>query len=241
MIQQHLPARRRPKSLAALPTGQRPTLAAPLTPSPVNLLLIPESEPLPPARRLVVLISDVSTDESELARRIWSLASPRGLEVLYLGLCRDPYGEPRARRRLASLAAMTRDDWAHVETRLALGGDWVRTVQAAYRSGDLIVCHAEQTVSAWRFAHKPLSHAMLSALNSPVYVLSGFYPEKSPERPNSTARILSWIIPVTIVAGFFWIQVRIEQLPKDWAHTTLLCISVLVEYALIGIWSHFAL
>ena len=230
-----------PSQLLATPQTEQTQTQGPSQSSAIGFLLIPDGKPLPPARRLVVLIPDVSTDESELARRIWSLASPRGLEVLYLGLCRDPYREPRARRRLASLAAMTRDDWAHVETRLALGGDWVRTVQAAYRSGDLIVCHAEQTVSAWRFAHKPLSHAMLSALNSPVYVLSGFYPEKSPEQPNSTARILSWIIPVTIVAGFFWIQVRIEQLPKDWAHTTLLCISVLVEYALIGIWSHFAL
>jgi len=241
MIHQPIPAQAHPDSPLARRNNQQPDLSVPPLSLPVNLLFIPEDEPLPPARRLVVLIPDVSTDESELARRIWSLASPRGLEVLYLGLCRDPYGEPRARRRLASLAAMTRDDWAHVETRLALGGDWVRAVQAAYRSGDLVVCHAEQTVSAWRLAHKPLSQVMLSALNSPVYVLSGFYPEKSPEQPNSMARILSWIIPVTIVAGFLWIQVRIEQLPKDWVYTTLLCISVLVEYILIAIWSHFAL
>lgn len=239
MIQQPLPAQAHLTPSLAHRHDLQPS--QPVVPSLVaNSLLIPEDRPLPPARRLLVLISDVNTDEAELARRIWSLASPRGLEVLYLGLCRDSYQEPRARRRLASLAAMTRDDWAHVETRLELGQDWVWAVKAAYRADDLIVCHARQSVSAWGFVRKPLSHVILSALNSAVYVLSGFYPETSPDQPNSMAQFISWAIPIIIVAGFSWIQIRIEQLPKDWAHTTLLCISVVVEYSLIGIWSHFA-
>ncbi len=240
MIQQPLPAQAHLTPSLAHRYDLQPSqpVAPPLV---ANSLLIPEDQPLPPARRLLVLISDVNTDEAELAQRIWSLASPRGLEVLYLGLCRDSYQEPRARRRLASLAAMTRDDWARVETRLALGGDWVRAVQTAYRSGDLIVCHAEQSVSAWGFVRKPLSRVILSAFNSAVFVLSGFYPEIPSDQPNLTAQILSWVIPVVIVAGFSWIQIRIEQLPKDWAHTALLSISVVVEYSLIGIWSHFAL
>src|SRR5574341_390636 len=72
----------------------------------------------PSVRRLVVLIPDAEADEAELAAHLWTMASSRQLAVLLLGICGDAGREPRARRRLATLAALIRDNTVHVETRL---------------------------------------------------------------------------------------------------------------------------
>jgi len=209
-------------------------------PSAVARLLIPADEPLPAARRLVVLIPDQDTDETELARRIWALASPRGLAVLFLSLSGDPETEYRVRRRLATLAAITRDDWVSVETHLAFTSDWVRAVLTHHRPGDLVVCPAEQNVRRLGM-RQPLSQALISALDAPVLALSGFFPEMPSALPGFTARLARWSILLAIVAGFFWLQVQISQLPDNWLQTALLGLSVLVEFGLIALWNHFSL
>ena len=57
------------------------------------------------------------------------------------------------------------------------------------------------------------------------------------ERKVSTlqSRVISWLGAITVIAGFFVIQVKLDQLPKDWAHTTLLYVSVFVEFGLLGL------
>ena len=203
----------------------------------VAILLIPEGASLPPAHRLLVLIPNLDVDEVELARRIWSLASPGGLEVLFLGMVRDDHEESRARRRLATLAAITRDNQTHVETQLQFGRHWLQVVRPVWKPGDLIVCHTEQTVLAWGLVRRSLDATLVSALNVPVYVLSGFYPETPSGQPNRIARLIYEAIPFAIMAGFFWIQVQIDQLARGWVNIALMCLSVLVELSLIGIWA----
>lgn len=202
-------------------------------------LLIPGDQPLPPARRLVVLVPDTDVDESELATRIWSLASPRGLAVLYLGMIRDGRAESLTRRRLITLAAITRDDWAHVETRLEPEGNWIQIVRHIWEPGDLIVCHAEQALSGWSLKRKSLAQSLAAALNTPVYVLSGFYPGLPTEQPRWLARLLSWLPPLVLLVLFFMLQVRITWGTTGWIQTALLCLSVIVEFGLIGTWEHF--
>jgi len=217
-------------------SSQKETAA---TPTPAELPL--DDTTLRPAQRLVVLVPAIINDESELARRIWSMASPRRLSVLYLGLCREIEQEAGARRQLATLAAITRDDWATVETRLQIGTDWTRAVRAVYRPDDLIICHAEQQVAAKGFKQQPLSQALLTALDAPVCVLAGFCPQGPSQESKPVSKLFSWLVPIFILAVFFLMQVRIEQLPRDWAHTALLSLSVIVEYALVGLWSYFNL
>jgi len=213
----------------------------PPPPSLVAQLVIPEGQPLPPARRLMVLIPDQDTDETELARRIWALASPRGLAVVYLGLNRDFATESRARRRLATLAAVTRDDRVNVQTRLEVGVDWMRAVRALWRSGDLVVCHAEQMVRAGGLWRKPLGQALVSDLKAPVYLFSGFYSELPMPSASLTARALSWLIPLAILVGFFLIQVQIDQAVTGWLRTTLLSLSVVAEFGMVLIWNRFSI
>lgn len=213
------------------------------TPPSIAQLLIPADQPLPPASRLLVLIPDQDTDETELARRVWELASPRHLAVVYLSLTTDALTEARARRRLATLAAVTRDEWVNVQTRMVIGGDWRKAVRAVWRSGDLVVCHAEQMVpdgfvGMWR---KPLGQALVATLNAPVYLLTGFYMALPAPTTRRFSQLLSWSIPLLILIGFFMLQVQIEQQVTGWLKTMLLSASVALEFGLVGLWNRFSI
>ena len=227
-------------SASSIPsTPSSSTIEVPATPSTIGVLLISADEPLPPARRLIVLVPDMDVDESGLAARIWALASPHGLEVLFLGTLREEQNEFRARRRLATLAAITRDNQVQVEFTVMAHSHWVRAVQGIWRPGDLVVCHAEQTAAARGWRHQPLSQALITALDAPVCILSGFYPKLPSERPNWLVQILAWLPPLAIIVVFFILQVRITQGTAGWVQTALLCLSVFAEFGLIAAWEHF--
>lgn len=227
-----------PQTLAA-PQASRTAAQPALQSSPINIVLIPDGKPLPPARRLVVLIPDLDSDETQLAQRIWALASPRELEVLFLGLCRSPYEESRARRRLATLAAITRDARTPVQTQLVISRDWIEVVRSVWRSGDLVVCHAEQCIRSWIFRRRALSHSLLSAINAPVYTMSGFYPEWSSNENTPVPPLITNAIPVVIIGGFLGLQILIPNGSKGAAYTVLMSASVIAEYTLIALWNHF--
>jgi hypothetical protein len=202
----------------------------------VMSLLMPEGVSLPPARRLVVLVPDLDLDETALSRRIWNLAAPNKLAVLYLGLSHSTPEEPHARRRLATIAALTRDDWVNVNTALAVQEDWASALRPLLRSGDLIICHSEQTTRSWRGA-RPLGNALCQALQVPVHLLEGFYAGDPAQPAHPTARFVFWGGSVVILASAFWLQVQISALPKNWAESALMVLSVVAECGLIGLWS----
>ena len=204
----------------------------------VMSLLMPEGVTLPPANRLVVLVPDMDLDEMAFSRRIWTLAAPSQLGVLFLGVCRVPSDEPRARRRLATIAALTRDDWVHVNTALAVEVDWLGAVRSvlAPLGGDLIVCHAEQTRRGWRGSIS-LGTELCRALQAPVHLLHGFYATDEVQPANQPARFLFWGGSAAIVAGAFLVQVQISALPKNWAESALMALSVVAECGLIGLWN----
>jgi len=229
-----IPARQRPA--AVRPDSTETATPRPAT-SPVMALLMPEGLSLPAPRRLVVLVPDLDLEEAALARRVWNLAAASPLAVLYLGLAPSASEEPSVRRRLATLAALTRDDWVQVSTALALGTDWLAALRPALHSGDLIVCHSEQQVRGWSAA-RPLGNELCRELQKPVHLLSGFYSAKQSELPaHPLGRVAFWGGSLLILAAAFWVQVQISALPKNWAEDTLMVISVLAECGLIGLWS----
>jgi hypothetical protein len=211
--------------------------AAPRPPSPVMALLMPEGVNLAPARRTVVLVPDLDLDEAALARRIWSLAAGGRLSVLYVGLAASTSEEPQVRRRLATLAALTRDEWVSAATTLELGDDWLAALRPVLHAGDLIVCHAEQTVSGWRSAQS-LGHELCRSLQKPVHLLSGFYSgQAAPPPAHPMGRVAFWGGSIVILAAAFWLQLQISALPKTWAESALMVLAVVGECGLIGLWS----
>ena len=202
----------------------------------VMSLLLPEGVALPQARRLVVLVPDLDVDQAALARRIWNLAAPSKRAVLYLGLTTSTSEEPQARRQLASIAALTRDDWVKTSTALVVETDWVSALRPQLRPGDVIVCHTEQMLPGWRGA-QPLGHALCQILQTPVHLLEGFYAGDPAQPAHPTAAIVFWVGAFAILALAFWLQVQINALPKNWAESALMVISVVAECGLIGLWS----
>jgi hypothetical protein len=191
---------------------------------------------LAPARRLIVLVPALDVDEAAVARRIWELAAPAGLAVLFLGLCAGSSQEPGMQRRLVTLASLTRDARIQLETRLEFGRNWLRWIRAVYRPGDVIVCDAEQLSGR---GSKPLRQR-IQALGAPVWTLAGLYPPGGATRPSGPAELVFWVVSLAILAGFFWMQIRIVRLHEDWADNMLLYLSAVVETGLLWAWHHFS-
>jgi hypothetical protein len=49
--------------------------------------------------------------------------------------------------------------------------------------------------------------------------------------------LLSWIGSIAIIAGFFWMQVQIDQLSNGVFHAVLFLLSLLGEAYLIWLWN----
>jgi len=199
-------------------------------------LIVPQGVELPPARRLVVLVPDADLDEAALARRMWTLAAPSSLSVLFLGLVRSTPDEPGARRRLATLSALTRDDRVQVNTTLIVATDWFGALRPLLRRDDVIVCHAEQTLSGWRGV-RPLANQLCQTLRVPVHALNGFYAGEPAQPVHPMRRLVFWGGAVVILAGAFLLQLQISALPKNWVEAAFMILSVVAECALIGLWS----
>ncbi|HLF28471.1 MAG TPA: hypothetical protein VJG32_19225 [Anaerolineae bacterium] len=191
-----------------------------------------QRQELPPSvQRLIVLAPDLESGESELAQRIWLLASPRGLEILYVSLYKTVASEPLVRRQLATLAALTRDRRTRVETLVVLEHDWLPAIRQVWRAGDLIVCHQEQLHAA--------KESLASALPGPVYLLSGWYQRPAPEPSGRLRQLLSLVGSIGILAGFFVMQAEIARTYRDGAYYLLMGLSVLLEVIAVVLWARF--
>ncbi|GEM_PF-415091 len=193
-----------------------------------------EDSRLVSAKRLIVLVPnwDVDVDEVEIARQVWELAVPLGLAVLFLGLCKDITEELSMHRRLATLASLTRDPRLSVDTRLEIGRNWMRRVKAILHSGDVVVCQAEQRVGLRRV---PL-HELLTKLNAPIWTLEGIHPPMKSSAFTKIKEAIFWLVSIVVIVVFFWLQVSIVRMSKDWAHSALIYLSVLSEIGLLWIW-----
>ena len=186
-----------------------------------------------PGRRLIVLFPASETDTPDLAHRIWEIARSLHLNVLLLSLSNDFEEEAQLRRKLITMAAVIKDPNVSTDIMIEHGNDWVRQVKKIWQAGDILACYAGQKVGLMR---KSLDQVLRSSLEAPIYILSDYQPARN---PNSTfiSRASSWLGSLAIIGGFLWAEVKIVQLPQDWAHTALLYFSVVVEIALVWAWN----
>jgi len=206
-------------------------------PAEFGQLLLPTDQPLPPARRLVVLAPETLTDESTLVQRIWALAHARGLAVLYLGLVPRAQAEPAMRRRLALLAAQTRDNnGVKADFGLTVGGGWLARIRSVWQPGDVVVCHTAQQVRAG-LSLRPLGLALSEALAAPVYVLNGLCAPEAAEWARAARGLLFWAGALVVVGAFLWLQASIQRLAEGWATSLLLVLSVMAEFGLLAAWN----
>jgi hypothetical protein len=198
------------------------------------LTLSPASHPDPEhGRRLIVLFPASETDTPNLSHRIWEIARSLQLNVLLLSLSNDFDEEPQLRRKLITMASIIKDPNVSTEIMIEHGNDWVGQVSKIWQAGDVLACYAGQKVGLMR---KPLDQVLTSSLNAPIYFLSDYQPVQN---PNSIfiSRAIPWAGSLAILGGFLWVEVKIVQLPQDWAHTALLYFSIVVEFALVWVWN----
>ena len=76
------------------------------------------------------------------------------------------------------------------------------------------------------------------ALNPPVCILVGFYPDLPPDHVGLFDHLLSLAVPMAIVAAFTGLQILIHLTFTETAYTVLMTASVAAEYGLIGLWRY---
>lgn len=200
----------------------------------VDALILPEqAAELPSARRLVVIVPEGSIDESELARRVWELASAAGLPVLYLGLSPDPTGTPTLRRRLALLAAETSQTPIAARPVVEVGKDWRQAASAHLQNGDLLVCLAEQHVPFHLLGQKRLGESLAAELQAPVILLAGLHVGRSASQLDRVRDALAWLFSLVILAAFGALQAWISQKTEPHLSTIFLCLSVVLEIIIL--------
>jgi hypothetical protein len=178
------------------------------------------------------MVPDGALDEAGLARAVWELARPRGLAVLYVGVCQDAAGEAWVRRRLARLAALTRDEPVRVTTRLAPGAQWAAAARASLRPGDEAVLAAPLRPGR---AGRRMGAALAADRRLVVHVLEGLRP--APMVVGAWQQSLGYLAGMgLIVVAFFWAQARLSQLPAGGEQTALLALAVALEFAAMALW-----
>ena len=201
---------------------------------PPPLTLSPASSSEPEAdRRLIVLIPDAETNYIPAIRRIWELANAQGARIQFLGLCKDAAEEPAFRRQLVTLSALAQNGRVTAEVRIEFGNNWLKAVKSNWEKGDMVVCFSDERSG---FLQKPLRQILESNLHATVYVFPEFR-SLDYSRVNRLSQAVAWAGSIGIIGGFFWAQMKLTQLPQDWAHTTLLYLSLFVEVVVILLWN----
>jgi hypothetical protein len=203
-----------------------------LDPSPISLERAADPyTDIESTHQLIVLLPS-GTNYSAMTRRIWELANTTCRNVQLLSLCKDPAEEQSLRRRLITMASLLQDGRICVEVRVAFGTNWVAAVREIYRTGDRIVCFAEQRAG---LLQRPLSQILESNLRATLYVLSDPTPEKS--KSSKLSQLLYWFGFLVTLVGFGLLQTKILQLPESSFQSILLILSILPEFWLIWVWN----
>jgi len=197
--------------------------------------LIYDDGPLPPFRRLVVLIPPADLDEIKLARRLRSMMVPYKTGILLLALVVREDEDPLARRRLTNLAAILHDPLYTVESKTISGNRWIGEIQEYLSPGDLLVCFSGH-FTTWGLKSQPVGQTLVGKLPYPVVLLTSPAIKNIPSQALSR-RFLGWAISLVIILVFLGLDARIVQDAHGWIGTVLLGTAMLVEVGLIWSWN----
>lgn len=198
------------------------------------LTLSVASQPdLEPARRFIVPVTCPEADLTAVTQRVWQLASATGGQVKFIGLCNDPAQEPSLRRTLVTMSAMMNYGNVSADVEIVIGRDWVENVKSRLQTGDMVVCFDGPRVGPLQ---KPLSQILQSDLNVPLYILSRPRSQKD-SRSNWLTGAAAWIGFIAIIAGFFMLQVKIDQFAESWTIVLQVLVTA-VEFWLIWVWNN---
>ncbi len=185
------------------------------------------------ARWLLVLVPSVAVDLTIAVRRICELANAGDKRVRFVGLYEDTAHELSLRRQLAHISALVATTRVYTETELIYRKNPLDVIRALYQPGDILICFTDKHGG---FFQHPGTEALMDELHAPVYLISipdlevrhGFKWQTS---------LFAWAGSLGLIAGFFLIQIRIDQLVTNWAHIPMVLLSILLEIWMIYVWN----
>lgn len=192
-------------------------------------LLISDTLPLAPMRRLVVLVPTGAVDVTGLARRVWQLAENLGFSVLYLALAPATTETAAQRRRLAELASMTTGRGVHARALVSPEKSWPQALAKALYSGDLLVCLANHKVAKPLLRQVTLGEQLAETLSLPVYLLGGLRVSPANPLPKQYRAFLGWGISLAIMAVFFMLEWGVDRSGYQPVDKLVICVLALLE------------
>ncbi len=197
------------------------------------LQIFTEDDPVPPSKRLIVVLPDANMDLLTLPRRIWNLAAPDCRLVLLMIRPCQVANEFHNQIDLTTLAAMIRDSRVTVQTQMILGLSFQEAARMYARPDDLFVCFADHQVRGF-LNKRPLAEVLNRATLRPVYTLKGAVSENV--EPLSARLIDIFFLALCLVSliAFFAVQVWIDRNFAGTPKGLFQMLAVFVEVWLIG-------
>lgn len=195
--------------------------------------LVPGSQPLVRATRLVVLIPDIDFDSFELVRRVWRLALPGRLSIVFMALARNEQTAAVYHQRLTNLAFLIADPRLRVNKFVLTGSTWPAALRQVLQPGDLPVCLDGLPGRKSIFHKQSLDALAASQSTSAVLVLQGIPVESTTGKRQAWTGVLAWLCSVLTMAGFGFVQVRLTLQASGWTLNVFLILSMIIEFILI--------
>jgi hypothetical protein len=196
-------------------------------------LILTEADPLPPSRRLVVILPDADLDVFALSKRLWNLAAPERHQVLLLTRPGEAENEYHSRVSLTTLASLIRDARVEVQTQVIAGLSLEKAARQYSRSDDVLVCFEEQRIPGF-LKQDRLADVLAQKTHLPVYTLKGSVSETT---RSLSARLFdfAWLaICLAVLLGFFALELWIDRNTAGAFHTVLELLSVFAEVWIIA-------
>jgi hypothetical protein len=185
-----------------------------------------------PAGRLIVVVTEGDREQLDSSSLIWGWAIETHSNVLLVGLLMHEETESLLRRHLVSLAAAVHDNRVLAEIHIEPWQAWIDGVKAVWRPGDQLACYEGQDGNE---SSQSLADILRSTFDAPVHLLPATIEMPRGQR-SGIGNAVSLSGSIAVLAGFFFLQVRIVEWLHNWAQTALLAGSVVVEFGLVWIW-----
>lgn len=184
-------------------------------------------------KRLVVLVPRGLSEASRFTQQIRWIALQQHRDVIFLALSDQGLDDLPIARELATLEALTCDPLFEVTSRQLDAANWVKAIQAVYRPGDMVLCHAGQLAPIGFGKGIPLEDYISEQMHLPVQLLSGFYQQGTVYTRGWWLSLLFWIGSLVILIGFSLIEFRVDHAITGMLRLFILGFLLVLEAGLI--------
>jgi len=190
--------------------------------------------------RIIALINEDLINRNDLAQELYRKGAQADCPIIYLVLVSHEENMTTVIRNMATMKAVTAANRLAVEVKTALKSDWLVMLKKMAKPGDVIFCQEEQTVKYEHLKTIPVCDFLASQVSIPVEKMTGFYHPIRSGVKNWLHGMIGVIGLLVILAGFTWLQIRLEQALTDPLSTIYIIITFLLELGSVVIWNKFA-